>query len=293
MSKIKKSPSEQIFDVFNISFMILLSALFLYPLLYVVFASFSNPDLLMQHRGLLFSPKGFTTICYETIIKYPLLLTSYKNTIFYVTVGTFLNMFFTILAAFVVSRRDFMFSNFIMKMIIITMFLSGGMIPGWLLVRNLGMYNTIWAILIPGVINAWNMILMRNAFMQVPYSIEESAKIDGANELRILCSIILPLSLPTLAVMTLFFGVARWNAWFNAAIFLQNRNLFPLQLIMREILIQNQISDVMSGMDSADVQISMTIKYAAIVVSTLPILCLYPFVQKYFVKGMTVGAVKG
>jgi putative aldouronate transport system permease protein len=293
LNTIKKKLSEKIFDYFNAIIMIILCITFVYPLLYIIFASFSDPARLSLHRGLLTAPLGFTTLCYTTIAKHPLLLRAYANTLFYVTVGTALNMLFTTLAAYVLSRRDFLYSKFIMKMVVLTMFLSGGLIPFWILLRDLGFYNTIWAMLIPGLINPWNMIIMRNAFMQVPASLEESARIDGASHLRVLWDVIVPLTTPTIAVMILFFGVGRWNSWFDGAMFLKNRNLFPLQLIMREILIQNQISDVVNVNDVETSQISTTIKYAAITVSTIPILCIYPFLQKYFVTGLMLGAVKG
>lgn len=293
MNIIKKKLSEKIFDYFNAIIMMILCITFVYPLLYIIFASFSDPARLSLHRGLLTAPLGFTTQCYTTIVKHPLLLRAYANTLFYVTVGTALNMLFTTLAAYVLSIRGFLYSKFIMKMVVLTMFLSGGLIPFWILLRDLGFYNTIWAMLIPGLINPWNMIIMRNAFMQVPASLEESARIDGASHLRVLWDVIVPLTTPTIAVMILFFGVGRWNSWFDGAMFLKNRNLFPLQLIMREILIQNQISDVVNVNDVETSQISTTIKYAAITVSTIPILCIYPFLQKYFVTGLMLGAVKG
>lgn len=292
MNTIKKKLPEKIFDYFNAITMIILCITFVYPLLYIIFASFSDPARLALHRGLLIAPLGFTTLCYTAISKHPLLLQSYANTLFYVTVGTGLNMIFTTLAAYVLSRRDFLYSKFIMKLVVLTMFISGGLIPFWILLRDLGFYNTIWAMLIPGLINPWNMILMRNAFMQVPTSLEESARIDGASHLKVLWNVIIPLTIPTIAVMILFFAVGRWNSWFDGAMFLKNRNLFPLQLIMREILIQNQISDVVNVNDVETSQIATTIKYAAITVSTIPILCVYPFLQKYFVTGVMIGAVK-
>ncbi len=293
MYSIRKKTSEKIFDAFNAVSMIFLAILFVYPLLYVIFASFSNPDLLLQHRGLLFWPRGFTTICYETISEHPLLLLSYRNTLLYVTLGTTLNMIFTVLAAYVVSRRDFIFAGAIMKLVVLTMFLSGGLIPTFLLVRDIGLYDSIWAIMILGLINPWNMILMRNAFMQIPSSLEDAARIDGAGHYMVLWNVVIPLSIPTLAVMVLFFAVGRWNSWFLEAVYFQNRELFPLQLIMREILIQNQMSEVVNTNDVESSQLAATIKYAAIVVATMPILCIYPFLQKYFVSGIIVGAVKG
>jgi len=178
-------------------------------------------------------------------------------------------------------------------MIVVTMFFQGGLIPTYLLVSNLGLVDTPWAMIIPGAINTWNLIIMRTSFQAVPASLEESAKIDGANEWTIMWRIILPLSIPVMAVMVLFYAVGHWNAWFNAMIYLRDRNLYPLQLILREILITNSTDSMMTNASGVDkMPISETIKYATIMVATIPILVLYPFLQKYFVKGVMIGALK-
>jgi putative aldouronate transport system permease protein len=180
-----------------------------------------------------------------------------------------------------------------MFMIVVTMFFQGGLIPTYLLVSNLGLVDTPWAMIIPGAINTWNLIIMRTSFQAVPASLEESAKIDGANEWTIMWRIILPLSIPVMAVMVLFYAVGHWNAWFNAMIYLRDRNLYPLQLILREILITNSTDSMMTNASGVDkMPISETIKYATIMVATIPILVLYPFLQKYFVKGVMIGALK-
>jgi putative aldouronate transport system permease protein len=186
-----------------------------------------------------------------------------------------------------------MLKNPIMMLIVFTMFFSGGLIPNYLLVSELGMLNTRWALIIPGAISTYNLIIMRTSFQGIPASLEESAKIDGANDFTILFRIILPLSLPIVSVMILFYGVSHWNAWFNALLYLRDRDLYPLQLVLREILITNSTDSMTTGASDIDkALISETIKYAAIIVATVPVLFLYPFLQKYFVKGVMIGAVK-
>ncbi len=176
------------------------------------------------------------------------------------------------------------------------MFFGGGLIPTFLLIKTLGLYDTRWAILIPTAISTWNLFIMRTNFMAIPSSLEESAEIDGANSFTVFARIVMPLSMPVISVMILYYGVGNWNSWFNAMVFLRNRNLFPLQLFLREILIANSTEEMMLSMDvgTADTQrVSETVKYATIVIATVPILCVYPFLQKYFVKGVMVGAIKG
>lgn len=194
------------------------------------------------------------------------------------------------------SRRDFYWNKLLLPMAVFTMFFGGGLIPTFLLIKTLGLYDTRWAILIPTAISTWNLFIMRTNFMAIPSSLEESAEIDGANSFTVFARIVMPLSMPVISVMILYYGVGNWNSWFNAMVFLRNRNLFPLQLFLREILIANSTEEMMLSMDvgTADTQrVSETVKYATIVVATVPILCVYPFLQKYFVKGVMVGAIKG
>ena len=186
------------------------------------------------------------------------------------------------------SRRDFYWNKLLLPMAVFTMFFGGGLIPTFLLIKTLGLYDTRWAILIPMAISTWNLFIMRTNFMAIPSSLEESAEIDGANSFTVFARIVMPLSMPVISVMILYYGVGNWNSWFNAMVFLRNRNLFPLQLFLREILIANSTEEMMLSMDvgTADTQrVSETVKYATIVVATVPILCVYPFLQKYFVKG--------
>lgn len=266
----------------------------LYPFIYVMIASVSAPDYIMQHQGLLFWPKGFTWRAYQYVFENPMILIGYKNTLFYVLAGTSLNMLMTSLGAYSLSRRHVKAAGFIMLMIVFTMFFSGGLIPSYLNVKQLGMVNTAWAIVIPSAINTFNLIVMRTAFRGVPDSMEESAKIDGANDFIILFRIFIPLVLPLFTVIILFYLVQHWNSWFPAMIYLRTRELFPVQLILREILIANSTDAMTSGtVDATDSEpIGATIKYATIMVVCIPIICVYPFLQKYFTKGILVGAVK-
>jgi putative aldouronate transport system permease protein len=273
--------------------MLLLCTVTLYPFLYVLFASLSDPGQLASHRGILGKPLGLQLEAYKAVFKNPMITTGYGNTILYVTLGTAINLFMTSLGAYVLSRRDLYFKNTIMFTIVITMVFSGGLIPTYLVVSGLGMVNTMWAVLIPGAINTFNLIIMRTSFQGVPQSLEESARIDGAGDFTILFRVIVPLCLPVMAVMVLWYAVGHWNSYFSALIYLRDRELYPLQLILREILISNSTDSMMTGSSMGDkMPIGETIKYATIIVSTLPILCLYPFLQKYFVKGVLIGAIK-
>ncbi len=289
----KKTFGEHIFDTSNTLALMLLSLVTLYPFVYVLFASVSNPAELVQHRGILLWPKGFTLDAYRLVFENPNIIRSYLNTIFYVTVGTALNILMTALGAYALSRRNVMWKNTIMIMIVLTMFFDGGLIPRYLLMKNLGLLDTYAALIVPAAISTWNLIVMRTAFQSVPVALEESARMDGAGDWTILFRIIIPLSLPVIAVMILFYGVGHWNRWFEALIYLRERDLFPLQLILREILVQNDTSSMMTSVGGGDrMPIGETIKYATIIVATVPILLLYPFLQKYFVKGVMIGAIK-
>lgn len=292
----KKTVCGIIFDVINVAFLTLFAVVCLYPFLYVIFASFSDSQLLELHRGALFKPLGFSTASYKAVFENDDILTGYINTLFYVVVGTSLNLLMTSLGAYVLAKKDFLWNKILLPMVLVTMFFSGGLIPSFLLVKTIGIYDTRWAVILPTLISTWNLFIMRTNFAAIPQSLEESAQIDGANQILVLFKIVLPLSMPVISVMILYYGVAHWNAWFGAMIYLRDRSKYPLQLMLREILISNSTENMTAGMDlgSADTQrVSETVKYATIIVSTLPILLLYPFLQKYFVKGVMVGAVKG
>jgi len=291
--KIKRSRGEVIFEVINIMLLSALILITLYPFIHVLFASFSNPAQMARHSGILLRPIGFELTAYESVLQNPNILLGYKNTIFYVIVGTMISLALTILSAYVLSRKGYLYKKFFNLMVVITMFFSGGLIPFYLQVQSLHMTNTRWALLLPAAMSTYNLMVMRTAFQAIPDSLEESARIDGANDFTILLRIIVPLSTPTIAIMVLFYGVGQWNSWFNAMVFIRSRDLYPLQLFLREILVLSDTTDMTTGMTSDRELLGETIKYATIVVTTVPILCVYPFLQKYFVKGMMVGAVKG
>lgn len=282
---------------FMITIYVVLSALVivtLYPLLYVAFASFSDSSQLIAHRGFMYKPLGFSLEAYKSVFNNPGIIKGYGNTLFILAAGVSLNLLLTAIAAYVLSRRGVMWNSLFTIMIVFTMFFHGGLVPLYLVVKGAGLIDSLWATIIPFAISTFNLIIMRTSFQAIPESLEESAKIDGANHLTILFRIVLPLSMPVVAVMILYYAVEKWNAWFYASIFLKDRNLFPLQLVLREILIANSTDSMSAGASSGDqFKIGETIKYATIMVATVPILAVYPFVQKYFVKGVMIGAVKG
>lgn len=289
----KKSVGEIIFDIFNICIMIFIIIITLYPFWYVTVASFSNPKLVAQRGGLMLVPRDITMRAHRAVFQNPNIWSGYKNTIIYVVVGTAINIFMTTLGAYGLSRRNLYGRNLIMGMIVFTMFFGGGLIPTFLIIKSLGMVDTRWSMLIPNAISTYNMIIMRTAFEGIPISLEESARIDGATDFTIMWRIIVPLSLPVMAVMTLFYAVGHWNSFFNAMVYLRSRELYPLQLILREILIIETMEEMMTDIVTDREPIGETIKYATIIISTVPILCVYPFLQKYFVKGVLVGSLKG
>ena len=293
--KIKRSKAEQAYNIFNIILMFVLMVVTLYPLLYVLFASLSDASKLMQHSGLLFKPLGLNLSSYKIVIQDRQILSGYMNTIIVVMAGVLISMVLTILGAYTLSRKNLYWGKMISMIVIIPMFFSGGLIPFYLLVKNLGMLDSLWALILPTALSTYNMMIMRTALAGVPKALEEAAEIDGANPLVVLFRILIPLTIPTIAVLILYYAVANWNSWFNAMLFLPKaKEKWPLQLVLRNLLIQNQTDDLTSGVAAADkFSVSETIKYATIIVSTLPILCLYPFLQKYFLKGVMVGSVKG
>lgn len=283
-----------IFDIINVILLTVASIVCIYPMIYILFASFSDPAELIKYNGVLFKPLGFSTSGYKEVLHNKEVFTGFGNTLFYVTVGTTLSVLVTSMLAYPLSRPSFKYRRQLQLFVILTMFISGGMIPLYLVVKGLGLLNTRMAIILPSLVSAYNLTVMRSSLEQLPVSLEESAKLDGANDFVILFKIILPLSKAIVAVMVLFYGVAQWNMWFNASIYLKDRNLYPLQLFLREILINlgsdNMVMDTSTG---AKASLQQVIKYALIVVSTVPILVIYPFLQKYFVKGVLLGAVKG
>lgn len=291
--KIRESNGVKIFRVANCLLLLLLCAVTLYPFLYVIFASLSHPNALLMHSGPLLYPLRPTLNAYSLVMQDKRIPIGYLNTLIYVGVGTSFSLLASTLGAYVLSRPNLMLRKPLTLLCMFTMYFSGGMIPDYLLVKSLHMINTRWAIMIPGMISTWNLMIMITSFRGIPESLVESARIDGAGELRTLFRIMVPLLMPTLMVMMLYYGVGYWNSWFSAKIYLQDRTKFPLQLFLREILIDNQVSEMTAGAAIDVEDISTTLKYATIVVSTVPILAVYPFIQKYFVKGVMIGSVKG
>lgn len=292
----KRSAGEYIFDGFNAIFLIALVLVTLYPFLHVVFSSVSDPRKLATVTGILWGPQGFSLKGYELAFQHPGVTTGYANTIFYVGVGTAMNVFFTGLFAYVLASKAY-WKNAMMIFVVITMFFQGGLIPLFLLVKGIGLLNTRMAIILPTLIQTWNLIIMRTFFQGIPDSLEESAVIDGANSFTIFFRIIIPLSMPVIAVMTLYYGVFHWNSWFQAMIFLRDRGLYPLQLFLREILIQQQMREILGELEQMEDQVMNVnrdiLEAAFIIISTVPILALYPFLQRYFIKGVMIGALKG
>ena len=290
-SRIQLPIGERIFYVADDVLMILLCIIILIPLIHVVAGSFSNGMKYMAHSGLLLWPIDPTLEAYQAVMQNHNIWTGYGNTLFIVTVGTALDLLFSLVAAYVLSRKGYMLKRFFNLLVVFSMYFSGGMIPFFLVVKGVGLYNSIWSLILPTLINVFNLVIVRTAMLGVPDSLEESAQLDGAGHLTILFRIITPLIKPTVAVICLYYAVSHWNSWFNAMLFVKKREMYPLQLILREILIQNNLNSSSSG-DEAYFM-SETIQFATIVVATLPVLCIYPFIQKYFVKGIMVGAVKG
>lgn len=292
-SKIKTSTSYKVFQIFNTVFLTLLAFLTAYPIYHVVMASISNGTALISHKGFLLHPVGKITFdAFTAVFKNPNIATGYRNTIFLLVVGVSLQILMTSIGAYVLSREQFGLRKVFMLFITFTMFFQGGMIPFFLLVRGLNLQNNLFALILPFMVNAYNLIIMRTSFAAIPASLEESAKIDGANHWTVYTKIVLPLSKAVIAVIVLYYGVGIWNGWFWGSIFMRKRELYPLQLVLREILISNDVGSMAQGADDI-VGIGETIKYATIVVSTVPILMVYPFLQKYFAKGVMIGAVKG
>jgi len=292
----KLSFSRVLFNILNYGFMILLCFVCIAPLWHVFMASISNPRALMSVRGLLFTPAGEATIRgYQLVFNNNSILTGYTNTLIYVGTITIVGACLTLVAGYVLSRNTKLRKPLTI-FVIFTMLFSGGLIPSFMINLQLGIVNTRWAILLPGLMNAFYIIIMKSAFEQLSPSFEESAKIDGASPLTTLVRVLAPLVKPTIAVIIMFTIVLQWNSWFPASIYLQQRrDLWPLQLFMREILVQNDTARILSGTDAlqrADLT-SNLVRYAVTIVGTLPILCVYPFAQKHFVKGITLGGVKG
>lgn len=296
--KIRKSPSRIVFEIINAIILIVVACVCIAPIIHVVFASISDPTLLTQSTGLILWPlsdetHSLTTKGYQIVFANNSLIKGYANTIFYVAVGTTISVFLTSLGAYCVSRKKTMWLKYLMIMITATMFFQGGLIPTYLVVKKCGMINTRWALLIPQAIMVFNLIIVRTSFISLPDSLEESAQLDGAGHITILIKIVMPLCKATLAVIALFYAVQKWNEYFFAMIYLTNRDLYPLQIILREILIESNQQSITYNTSATMDKYKTLVEYCTIVVATLPILCIYPFIQKYFVTGVMIGSIKG
>ena len=296
MSKqVGRKPSSYITDAIIVIIMLALMFITVYPLLDTVCASFSDAKQLLKLEGPMWWPlEPFTLRGYELTFQNAKLVPSIFNTLFYVIVGTLGGLVITGMAAFVLSRKNFMLKNIIMKLIMFTMFFSGGIIPLFFVVRQIGIYDTRWAFLLPWIMSAYNMIIMRTFFLGIPESLEESATLDGATDLQIFFKIYVPLSTAVIAVIAMYYGVAWRNSWYQSLVFQPSNSLWPLQMVLREVLITNTKSATTDVTSMAEESYTRElVKYCTVVVSTVPILIIYPFLQRYFVKGVMIGAVKG
>jgi putative aldouronate transport system permease protein len=294
----RESTEDIIFNIINLFILTVVLFLVLYPLYFIIIASVSDPVLVNSGQVYLY-PRGISFDGYSRVMANNEIWMGYRNTIFYTILGTIINLIVTIPASYALSRKDLQGRNVIMALFTITMFFSGGLIPTYLVVRSLKLVNTFWALMLPGAISTYNLIVSRT-YMQnnIPLELQEAAKIDGCSNTRLFVRIVLPLSAPIIAVMALFYGVNHWNQYFNALIYISNKNLKPLQLILRDILLQSSYMASSLSADDAEsmafqARIAETIKYCVIIVSSLPILAVYPFLQKYFTKGVMLGAIKG
>lgn len=295
--KIKKTKGEQVFDVFNVILMAIVAAVMILPMLHVLSVSLSEGSESIK-GGFFFYPHGFNLKGYETVFKDPLLIRSYGNTILYVIGNTVLTLFFTALTAYPLSIPGFRLKIPVTVFLTITMFVSGGTIPTYMLMRNLGLINSVWVMILPFCVGAYNVILFRTFFTGIPAALREAAIIDGASEVTVLFRIIFPLSKAIFATIGLFTLVAKWNDWFSALIYLNEESMYPLQMILRKILYNTdrgmkELDPITRQMFANNEVTAQNIKMAAIIITTLPILCVYPFIQKYFVKGVFVGTIKG
>ncbi|GAF13036.1 sugar ABC transporter [Bacillus sp. JCM 19046] len=291
----RESAGDRFFGISVYVLVGLITLIVLYPLVYVLSASFSDPSAVLRGELWLF-PINPTIDSYLRVFNNQDIWIGFRNTFLYTTLGTALNLALSIMIAYPLSRKDFYGRNALTIFLVFTMFFSGGMVPTYLLVRDLGMLNTIWAVIVPGAVSVYNVIIIRTFFQNIPVELRESAELDGCSNIQYLFKILLPLSKPVIAVMILFYGVSQWNAFFDALIYLTDRSLFPLQLFLREMLIQDQLSDMVQVSDSTLDAHAMTvegIKYAVVIVASLPMLILYPFLQRFFVKGVMIGSIKG
>jgi len=289
----KRKKKDIVLDIVIYTIMILVFVVTLYPMWYVLAASFASSYELVKHPGLMLWPEKATLDAYKLVFENAKFLNGFKNTLLVLGTALPINIIMTVLCGYFMSSNGMLFKRPVSLLIIFTMFFGGGLIPAYMNVKSLHLGNTLWALVLPGAMSVYNAIICKTAMEAVPPSLKESAYIDGANDFQVLFRIILPLIKPTLAVLLLYYGVSHWNSWFGASVYLKDADKLPLQNILRGILLQNQSLAAESTGEDLYSAYAETIKYAAIVISTVPILCIYPFLQKYFVKGVMIGAVKG
>lgn len=289
--------SDKIFDAVNLVLMCILVVVFAWPLWFVLISAFSDPSQVYAGKVLLF-PKGFTTEAFQNILEYGAIWTGYRNTLFYTLVGTFLNVIMTVCAAYPLSRNDFAARKVILYLLLFTMYFNGGLVPTYMVVKEVGLIDTPWAMIIPGACSVYNVLITRTYFKNsIPETLFEAARLDGANSLQYLMKIALPLSKPILAVIGLYYAVGHWNDYYTALIYLRDVKLLPLQSALRDILLTTQLlgDDMNIALDANTVsrmKMAQTMRYSSIIVSVVPVLMVYPFVQKYFVKGVMIGSIK-
>ena len=293
---IRRSTGSRVFDALNILVLCLLGFVTLYPMYYILIVSISD-GYFVSRNMVHWYPMGVNVEVYKSILNYNYFMRAYGNTIVYTVVGTAINLVMTVLCAYPLSRKDLYGRGVIVALVTFTMFFSGGLIPMYLQIIGLGLQDSMWSLVLPGAISTYNMIVMRTFFQNIPDELHESAYLDGASDFTVLMRIILPLSGAMMATMTLFYAVGHWNSYFNALIYLNSREKYPLQLVLRNIVIQGSDTDMLNyagtATETASTVVTQNYKYAAIVVAVLPILLVYPFVQRFFVKGVMIGSIKG
>ena len=285
----------RVFSVFNTCLLVLILFLTAYPVYFVLIASISDPTKMVANYGLMWLPHfPLSLTSYRMVFRHSLLLSGFGNTLFIVIVGLAFNMVLTVLGAYLLSLKNSLLKKPIAYLILFTMYFSGGIVPGYLNIKSLRLMNTLWALILPGAISTYNMLIMRSAIGALPDALMEAAKLDGASHFQRILNVVVPLTGATSAVLMLYYAVGHWNAWFNASLYIQSPSRFPLQLVLRQVLILGEDSEMASGMDAgSEIAAATVIKYALIVISTVPIMLLYPFLQRFFVKGVMIGSVKG
>lgn len=292
----KRTTGEKIFAVFNTIFLILLCIIFILPVWHVAMGSISDPLKVAATSGLYLRPLGTPTLGgYNLIFQNQTIINSYKNTLIYVIMATLIGLILNILAAYVLSKSKLTFVKQFSMFVMFTMIFNGGLVPTFIVINKLGLLDSRWSVILPGALTAFNIIIMRTSFQEIPQEMIEAATIDGASDFKILTDIVLPVSKAIIAVIVLFYGIQHWNSWFQASMYLpKRRDLWPLQLVLREIVLQSTENAIVADTSGEDVMIYRPlIKYATIMVSIIPMMIIYPFVQKYFVSGVMIGAVKG